>query len=195
MDDHGDTRDGPAAPVMVMDLPRLILIEARPAAPRPTLRTGPIVAPGPKRIEVPPSASDARPQAEADLATVNVLTESLLAAGTDAAWGDPRPRFEIVAWARRMEDREAVWVDLYLAYRPQLTQTRGQFLTLDYVAPAGGGGDLFRLNLSLPPEHPALHSRTVTRVAYRLYCASRYRMYTDGLLHTASMGDRAQPSP
>lgn len=147
---------------------------------------------------VPPLPDKARPGAYDDLSTINVLTSSLMAAGTEAAWGDPRPRFEMVAWVRRMEDRQDVWVDLYLALAGQPSQ---HTLLLDYIAPAGSGGDLFRLNLSFPPRHPlsnGLPDRGATGIAaviYRLYCRTKDRLYTDGILHATPIADLLAANP
>jgi hypothetical protein len=132
-------------------------------------------------LGIPPEPSQSRFGAVAGLERINVLADSLMAAGTDAAWGDPRPRFEVVSWVLNMPGRSDVWIDLYVFEGDRVTP---QLVKLDYFAPAGGGGDLYRLDLSFAPVHPDVDSDCVSGVAYRLYCRSDHLLCTDGLLHT-----------
>lgn len=141
----------------------------------------PLVSGGPElSLGIPPEVGPGREGAIESLETINVLTDSLMAAGTDAAWGDRRPRFEVVAWVRNVDDRREVWVDLYIDGD---RQPRPQWLVLDYFAPAGGGGDLFRLNLAFPPEQPEIAQHGVKGVSYRLYGRIGEALFTDGILH------------
>ncbi|MGH2718314.1 MAG: hypothetical protein ACRDJU_07025 [Actinomycetota bacterium] len=153
-----------------------------PSAPPPPARPQPVdpPAPAPQDLGIPPEAEALRDGAAQSLEAINVLTDTLMAAGTDAAWGDPRPRFEVVAWVRNLDDHREVWVDLYV---DGAGEPHRQLLVLDYFAPAGGGGDLFRLNLAFPPEHPDTARHGVVGVAYRLYGRIGDALYTDGVLH------------
>lgn len=162
------------------------LLGATSAAPP---RSADLPAPpaGNQLPEVPIDAAEVRDGAAHSLEMINVLTDSLMAAGTDAAWGDPRPRFEVVAWVRNLDDRRDVWVDMYV---DEAEGVRGQLLSLDYFAPAGGGGDLFRLNLAFPPEQPDTQRQGVMGVAYRLYGRIGDALYTDGMLHEHRIAQR-----
>lgn len=155
-----------------------------PVAPPPPAEP-PRPVPSSTPLGLPRTCQEVREGAAHSLETINVLTDSLMAAGTDAAWGDARPRFEVVAWVKNLDDRREVWVDLYVE---EANGVHGQLLALDYFAPAGGGGDLFRLNLAFPPEHPDTARHGVEGVAYRLYGRIGDTLYSDGILHQHRIG-------
>jgi hypothetical protein len=116
---------------------------------------------------IPEAPDDERPRAVASPEMVNILSESV-----------GQPYMNVVAWVNNVAYRKDVWLDLYGFDGGGCLMDRER-LPLHYEAPAAGGGDLFGLHGIVSPD--------VSTLCYRIYYEVDGQMFTDGILHEATV--------
>lgn len=124
-----------------------------------------------------------------DLEMVNIFAESV---SHEEVSIRPRPRARSVkalrhrlfvqAWVSNVGYSKTVWVDVDLldaGEHPLHSET----LRLDFLEPAGGGGDFFALDSFVPSPEPAPAVQGAGRLRYRVYYWVNHELFTDGVLH------------
>lgn len=122
---------------------------------------------------------------------VNTFEEAIVpeqAAGRRSA-GAAAARLFVKAWVNNVAYEKKVWVDVDLVGSSG-HPLHSKSLPLGYVEPAGGSGDFFLVDASVPPSS-STRGEPAELLEYRLYYEVGGQVFTDGVSHRHRLRPRA----
>ena len=117
-------------------------------------------------------AGDSRPGALPSPEMVNVFEEAVASPS----------RLLAKAWVRNVAYDKKVWLDFDLLGRSG-EALHSETLPLRFLEPAGGTGDFFLADVSVPPSSQKAGQASARQLRYRLYYEVDGQVFTDGVCH------------
>lgn len=134
---------------------------------------------------------------------VNVFTEDVTKVrrtlGSPPVTGSQiETHLNLEVWVKNVAYQKNIWIDLHM-FDQNDDRVSAETITLNYLNPAGGGGDFFGLNQLVFQGSGGVPGGVwprpdVRRMQYRVYYEVEGRVFTDGILHQSVLLADAQVS-